>query len=195
MNRNILLCGVGGQGTVLASKLISLAAMEKGLDARSAETIGMAQRGGSVASHVRVGENIHSPLIPKKGADALIGFEPGEAFRMLPYLKEEGVVIVNKKAIKPVTATLGTSDYDGKKEIAYIKTTCKNVIVVDGESICEQLHSKKALNVVLLGSAVASGKIGITMEEMKAAIVARVPEKFMEMNLKALELGAACFAE
>ena len=84
MRKNVLVCGVGGQGTVLASRLIALAAMEKGMEARGAETIGMAQRGGSVVSHVRIGEEIHSPLIPYKAADVIIGFEPAEAVRCLP---------------------------------------------------------------------------------------------------------------
>ena len=83
MTKNVLLCGVGGQGTVLASRLIALAAMEKGMEARGAETIGMAQRGGSVVSHVRIGGEIYSPMIPHKGADVMIGFEPAEAVRCL----------------------------------------------------------------------------------------------------------------
>lgn len=88
MNKNIILCGVGGQGTVLASKLIAAAAMEKGIPVMSAETIGMAQRGGSVFSHVRMGENLYSPMIAKGTADMILGFEPGETVRMLPYLKK-----------------------------------------------------------------------------------------------------------
>lgn len=89
MNKNIILCGVGGQGTVLASKLIAAAAMEKGIPVMSAETIGMAQRGGSVFSHVRMGENLYSPMIAKGTADMILGFEPGETVRMLPYLKKK----------------------------------------------------------------------------------------------------------
>ena len=95
MTKNVLLCGVGGQGTVLASRLIALAAMEKGMEARGAETIGMAQRGGSVVSHVRIGGEIYSPMIPHKGADVMIGFEPAEAVRCLPYLKKGGCVAVS----------------------------------------------------------------------------------------------------
>ena len=90
MNKNIVLCGVGGQGTVLASKLIASAAMDKSLPVMSAETIGMAQRGGSVFSHVRIGEDVYSPMIAKGEADIILGFEPGEAVRMLPFLKEGG---------------------------------------------------------------------------------------------------------
>ena len=110
MNKNCLLCGVGGQGVILASKLIAYAAMEKGMSVRTSETIGMAQRGGSVVSHVRIGEKTYSPMIPKGSADVLLAFEPAEAVRSLPYLKagkEEGCVIVNRKAVQPVTSALG----------------------------------------------------------------------------------------
>ena len=93
-NRNIVLCGVGGQGTVLASKLLAAAAMSKDLPVMSAETIGMAQRGGSVFSHLRMGKNLYSPMIKTGTADLIIGFEPGETVRMLPYLKEHGQVVV-----------------------------------------------------------------------------------------------------
>ena len=118
MNKSILLAGVGGQGTVLASKLIAQAAIDLGFPARTAETIGKAQRGGCVVSHVRIGE-AHSPLIPQGKADIIIGFEPAEAVRCLPYLKEEGVVVTTKKAIKPVTASLSGSSYDGTEMIDY----------------------------------------------------------------------------
>ena len=107
MTTNILLCGVGGQGTVLASKLIAEAAMRRGFAVRTAETIGMAQRGGCVASHVRIGHEIHSPLIPNASADLIIGFEPAEAIRALPYLKKDGAVVASRKRIQPVTAALG----------------------------------------------------------------------------------------
>ena len=104
MNKNIVLCGVGGQGTVLASKLIAAAAMKKDIPVMSAETIGMAQRGGSVFSHIRMGEGLYAPMIAKGTADIIIGFEPGEAVRQLPYLREGGQVIVSQRAIRPVTA-------------------------------------------------------------------------------------------
>ena len=96
--KSFILAGVGGQGTVLASKLLAFAAMEQGLAVRTAETIGMAQRGGSVVSHVRVGAS-HSPMVPLGGADAVIGFEPAEAVRALPYLKKGGAAVVSVKAV------------------------------------------------------------------------------------------------
>ena len=124
MNKNCLLCGVGGQGVVLASKLIAYTAMLKGMQARTSETIGMSQRGGAVVSHVRIGEEIFSPMVPKKSADVILAFEPAEAVRNLSYLKKDGVVVVNKKAVKPVTATLTQNSYDGSEMLDYLK---KNV--------------------------------------------------------------------
>lgn len=195
MELNCLLCGVGGQGTVLASKLIAFAAMEKGQKVRTAETIGMAQRGGCVVSHVRVGETVVSPLIPKKSAHVLIAFEPGEAVRSLDYLKEGGSVIVNTKAVKPVTATLTGADYDGSDMLAYLKTKATNVTMIDGEEICRLCASPKVLNIALLAAASASGSLGITIEELKNAIAKRLPEKFHELNLKAVESTMACLEQ
>ena len=126
MGKNCLLCGVGGQGVVLASKLIAYAAMEKGLNVRTSETIGMSQRGGSVVTHVRMGETVHSPMIPKGTADVIMAFEPAEAVRNLSYLKEDGVMVVDKKAVKPVTATLMQSNYDGQEALEYLQKKVKN---------------------------------------------------------------------
>ncbi|HAS78716.1 MAG TPA: pyruvate ferredoxin oxidoreductase [Ruminococcus sp.] len=186
MNRNCLLCGVGGQGTVLASKLIAMAAMDKGLEARTAETIGMAQRGGCVVSHVRTGNQIFSPMIPLGQADVIIGFEPAEAVRCLPYLKKDGVVIVNSKPVKPVTASLGNSSYNGSEMIDFLKKNTENLIVVNGDEICEKCGTAKVINVAMLGCAVNSGNLGITLEDVEKAIVSRLPQKFHELNLKAL---------
>lgn len=189
MNKSILLAGVGGQGTVLASKLIAQAAIDLGLSARTAETIGMAQRGGCVVSHVRIGE-AYSPLIPKGKADIIIGFEPAEAVRCLIYLKEGGVIVTTKKAIKPVTASLSGSSYDGTEMIDYLTRNQKNLVVVDGEKICAACGSAKVLNIALLGAACAAGALGIPKESFQKAIESRLPQKFVTMNLKALELGA-----
>lgn len=188
MNTNCLLCGVGGQGTVLASKLISAAAMKKGLKARSAETIGMAQRGGCVVSHVRIGDQIYSPLIPKGGADVIIAFEPAEAVRCLPYLKKNGTVIVNTKPVIPVTASLGIGNYTGAEMIQYLREHVQNLIVVNGDEIAEKLHSAKALNVALLGAAAKSGALGLSIEELEDVILERIPEKFRKLNLNALHI-------
>lgn len=185
---NILLCGVGGQGTVLASKLIAFAAMEKGLQVRTAETIGMAQRGGSVVSHVRIGEEIHSPLLPKGSADVIIAFEPAEAVRCISYLKKGGTVIVNKKAVRPVTASLQGTYLDGEDMLRYLQSQAGHVDVMDGEAICEACGSSKILNIVLLAAAAKSGSLGITPEELDSAIDKRIPEKFRALNKKAIAM-------
>ena len=187
MNRNIILCGVGGQGTVLASKLISSVAMEKGLPVMSAETIGMSQRGGSVFSHIRIGEGIQTPMIAEGEADIIIAFEPGEGVRMLPYLKADGQMIVSAKEVMPVMATLSGTDYQGKEMLDYLAAKVANLVVVDTEAACQKIGTTKALNVFLLGVAVASGALGITEEELKEIIKKKVPEKFHELNFKALE--------
>ena len=111
MKKDILICGVGGQGTVLASKIIAASAMDEGSAVHSAETIGMAQRGGSVTSHVRIGE-AYAPLIPQGAADMILAFEPAEAVRNLGYLKKDGIVIVNRVPVKPVTESLQDTGYD-----------------------------------------------------------------------------------
>ncbi len=190
MNKNCLLCGVGGQGVVLASKLIAYAAMDKGLDVRTTETIGMAQRGGSVVSHVRMGKHIHSPLIPFGSADVILAFEPAEAVRNLPYLREGGVVVVNKKAVKPVTATLSGSSYDGKEMLRYLEEHVSRLCIVDGTELCSKAGSAKVLNVALLGVAAASRVLDVTLEDIQAELQKRVKPQFVAMNMKALSLGA-----
>lgn len=190
MGKNCLLCGVGGQGVVLASKLIAYAAMEKGLNVRTSETIGMSQRGGSVVTHVRMGETVHSPMIPKGSADVIMAFEPAEAVRNLSYLKEDGVMVVDKKAVKPVTATLSQSNYDGQEALTYLQRKVKNLYIINGDAVCEEAGSSKVLNVVLLGVALGSGVLDIRLEEMKEEIKKHVKPQFVEMNIRALELGA-----
>lgn len=195
MNKSCLLCGVGGQGVVLASKLIAYAAMEQGKFVRTTETIGMAQRGGSVVSHVRMGTEVHSPLIPLKSADMLLAFEPAEAVRCLPYLKEGGTVIVSSKAVKPVTATLSGSTYEETEMLEYLKRNVENLAILDGEEICRQAGSSRVLNVALLGAAAASGVLDISAEEMESAVAGNVKEKFLDMNRKALTLGMTAFEQ
>ena len=190
MNKSILLSGVGGQGTVLASRLIAAAAMDRDEQARTAETIGMSQRGGCVVSHVRIGQDIYSSLIPLGKADMIIGFEAGEAVRVFPYLKNGGTVVVNKSIIAPVTASLSDFQYLSENMIAYLREHAGKVIVVDGEAIAEKCGSSKVLNMALLGAAIASGELGISMEEMEMATQAKVKPAFFEMNRKALALGA-----
>ena len=189
MKKDILICGVGGQGTVLASKLIAAAAMAEGHIVHSAETIGMAQRGGSVTSHVRIGE-AYSPLIPNGKCDMIISFEPSEAVRNLSYLKQDGLVIVNVDPVKPTTESLHETGYDGTNMIEYLQKKCR-VLAVDGQQLCAEFGSSKYLNVILLGVAAGSGVLDISKEAIQKEIRVRVPSKFVENNRLAFEKGYA----
>lgn len=187
MNKNILICGVGGQGTVLASKIIAASAMDEGSAVHSAETIGMAQRGGSVTSHVRIGE-AYSPLIPGGTADMILAFEPAEAVRNLSYLKNDGIVIVNSVPVKPVTESLMSTGYDGTEMVAYLKNKC-SCVVIDAKKICEPFGSSRYFNIAILGVAAGTGRLGISKETILAEIEKRVPQKFIETNKAAFYAG------
>lgn len=185
--KDIMICGVGGQGTVLASKITAASAMDEGGAVHSAETIGMAQRGGPVTSHVRIGEDAYSPLIPVGGADLLIAFEPSEAVRNLIYLKQDGFVIVNRVPVKPTS--LGSSeDYDGRAEIGYLKAHCR-CLIVDSDELCAPFGSSKFFNVAVLGAAAGTGELGIGADTIRNTIMKIVPERFREKNLAAFEAG------
>ena len=188
MSDSIVLCGVGGQGTILASKLLAAAAMSKGLPVKTAETIGMAQRGGSVFSHVRIGDGVASPLIGRGRADLIIAFEPAEAVRQLPYLREGGTVVVSTRPIIPVSATIGGPVYDLAAVRAYLREQVgEKLVVVDADAAAEALGSAKCLNVVLLGAAVRTRVLALTADDIRSAIAARLPERFHELNFRALD--------
>jgi len=186
---DILIAGVGGQGTVLASRLIAAAAIKQGSFARTSETIGMSQRGGCVVSHVRINSEKSSSIIPFENANMIIAFELAEAARSLPRLLENGCCIVNTQIIKPVSASLGTSQYDTEEITKYIKNNAKEVYFIDGYSIAKEAGTVKAVNVVLLGAATAVGKMPCSREAMLEAIAENVPQKFRQLNEKAFEMG------
>jgi len=191
---NCMIAGVGGQGTVLASKLIAAAAMKKGYDVRTTETIGMAQRGGSVFGHVRIGKDIFSPLIPLGRANVIIAFEPAEAVRQLPYLcKGSGsdeppgsaklpLVISSDSAIKPITGS-----YDASAMLNYLQKFSPRLIILDGKRLTAQ--SPKTLNVALLGAAAQSKVFPFDADILSDVIKETLPKRFLEMNIKAFELG------
>ncbi len=187
MNKNVLLCGVGGQGTVLASRLLAASAMKKGYPVMSAETIGMAQRGGSVTSHVRMGDDLFAPMIGRGEADLILGFEPGEAVRMLPYLKPDGTMVASSRAVKPVTATLSGSDYDSGPMLDYLKSQVRHLVIVDTETACRDLGSSKVLNMVLLGAAIRTGALDISMDEIQDALRENVKPEYYDLNISALD--------
>ena len=188
MNKDILICGVGGQGTVRASKIISAAAMEEGNPVHSAETIGMAQRGGSVTSHVRIGGDAYSPMIPFGGADMLLAFEPGEAVRNLRYLRKDGTAVVNTAAVKPVTESLRNTGYDGREMIEYLQRKC-TCILIDADEVCKPFGSTRFFNIILLGVAAGSGHLGLGRETLLKQLEKRVPPKYLEINTRAFQAG------
>lgn len=185
MSKNILICGVGGQGTVLAAKVLSQAAISGGQRVLSAETIGMAQRGGSVVSHVRIGQDVYSPLITKGQADIIISFEAAEAVRNAEYLKKGGVVIVNKKVVQPTTASLTGKTFSEDTMIEYLSGVAGQVIAVDTDIACKELGSTKVVNMVLLGAACKSGII--EKSDLISAIKMLVKPDFYELNVRAVD--------
>ena len=199
---NILLTGVGGQGTVLAAKLLAQTADAHGWQVRTAETIGMAQRGGSVISHIRIGslnEPVHEPLIGAREANLIIAFEPAEAVRVLPYLACDGAVVTASSAVQPVTAALSDNPYQAADVLEYLKTTQTRLIAVDDEALCHELGSRKVLNTILLASALSAmaqqqqkqqgaESVEIGVEDLKDAIRALVKPQFVDLNLRAIDL-------
>ena len=190
MNKDILICGVGGQGIILTSKLIAAAAMEQGIPVMSAETIGMAQKGGSVFSFLRLGDDLHCPMFPPHSADILIGFEPAEAVRMLPYLKDGGTVVLNTHPIMPVTAALAGSDYTGEEMTAYLRSRIEKLVCTDGDAACKALGSPNVLNMVMLGLAVRQNIIPFTTDDIERIMRATVKPQFAELNSLALRYEA-----
>ena len=152
----------------------------------SAETIGMAQKGGSVFSFLRLGDDLSCPMFPEKTADIIIGFEPAEAVRMLPYLKDGGQVVVNTHPIMPVTATLSGSDYTGQEMIDYLQRNVKNVLLVDGTKACEEIGSPKVLNMIMLGASVRNDVLPFSVDDIEETMKKTVKPQFVEMNSKAL---------
>lgn len=196
--RNVLLTGVGGQGTVLAAKVLAQAARAKGWQVRTAETIGMAQRGGSVVSHVRMGDNgeeVIAPLVAKGTADMIIAFEPAEAARVLPYLAPDGVMVSATTSIQPITAALSSERYLAETTIASLRGRLNGCaaaparfVLVDDEAVLSQVENRKALNTVLLAFALKTGHLPLSLDDLRDAIRACVKPRFVELNLAAIDL-------
>lgn len=189
MRIDCLLAGVGGQGTILASKIIAQTAINSRNFARSSETIGMAQRGGCVVSHVRIGDPNCSPAIPTGMADLIIGFEPAEAVRNIGFLKPEGRLLVNTNPVIPVTASLGGASYQLADIMQYLKNSIHEVVFVDGQKLCAVAGTAKVLNVIMLGVAIRQGLLPFSQEAVLQTIKENLPNKFIELNNKALEVG------
>jgi len=187
---NIIICGVGGQGVVLLSELLGGAAVRDGVAVKGSEVLGMAQRGGSVFSNIRLGGDALAPLTPEGKVDIIIAVEPSEALRNIQYLVKGGVVVLNSRTVLPFTVYLGKSGYPELKTIqaALAKVTDK-VITLDATALAQQAGSAQAANVVMLGALYGTGLVPMTVETAKALITGRFKGKAGETNIKAFDLG------
>lgn len=187
---NIVFSGIGGQGIVVASDIYCEAALLDGLDVAKAEVHGMAQRGGSIVAHVRVGENVQAPLIETGKADVIVGFELLEAARVLPMLKKDGKVIVNTKYIPPSTSYARSFNFNDEKILKLIKSNAKKVYEVDGLGIANKLGNVLVVNTILIGALSGIPDNPVSKESLIKAIAGRLKEKYVELNSKAFTIGS-----
>ena len=182
---NIMIVGVGGQGTLLASRILGRVAIKEGYDVKVSEVHGMSQRGGSVVTYVKYGDEVYSPIIGKGEADIVLAFEILEAYRALPYLRKGGKMIANTQKINPMPVITGAMEYPADIEKKLAEKI--NLQAVDALNLAEQAGTIKAVNVVLIGLLAKSTSIdkSVWLEAIKET----VPEKFVNLNLKAFELG------
>ena len=184
--KSIMIVGVGGQGTLLSSRLLGAVLTTKGYDVKVSEVHGMSQRGGSVVTYVKYGDEVYSPIIKKGEADYILTFEQLEAARWLPYLKQGGKLIVNTQKIDPMPVVIGAAEYP-QGVIEAIAATGTDITSIDALSLAVEAGSSKAVNVVLMG--VLASKTDIAYDTWVEAVKATVPAKFLELNLKAFDLG------
>ena len=184
-NKNILLCGVGGQGTILASKILSYALVEAGYDVKMSEIHGMSQRGGSVSSQVRYGDVVYSPVIEKGSADIIVSFEKMEALRALDYLKEGGVLVVNDEEIDSMSVITGQEEYPD--DVLDIIKSHSKATVLNATELARGLGNEKAANIILLGTIIKS--MGLEHIDWESILRANIKPQFVDLNLKAIKVG------
>lgn len=182
---NIMIVGVGGQGTLLASRILGNTVLSEGYDVKVSEVHGMSQRGGSVVTYVKFGDAIYSPIIDKGEADIILAFEQLEAYRALPYLKEGGKIIVADQKINPMPVITGASEYP-ENIIDKLKAV-SDVTALDALSLAKKAGSAKAVNVVLIG--LMAKNTAIPYEKWVECVKKTVPEKLLDVNLRAFDLG------
>ncbi len=183
---DLLISGVGGQGTILAGRLVAAAALAEGMAVKTAETHGMAQRGGSVVTHVRCGPQVFAPLIPSGAADFLLAFEPLEALRQLPYLAPAGTLVVNTRVLEPLPVLRGEQEYPSGI-IETLQRAAGRVIAVDGPSLAPLQSNPGVLNVLLLG--LLSRLLPFPRERWELTLKRLLPPKLHQVNLKAFAAG------
>jgi indolepyruvate ferredoxin oxidoreductase, beta subunit len=191
---NFLVTGVGGQGTVVASDILAAVGLEAGYDVKKSDVLGLAVRGGSVVSHIRWGDRVHSPIVPEGQVDVLVAFEYLEGLRWLDQLRPEGAIVVNRQRIFPVVVSAGRAEYPTLSEThAALQEAAQNVYVVPGLDIAQELGNTRTLNVVLLGA--LSGLADISPEIWLAVIKKRVPARVADINTEAFRRGRQALGE
>ncbi len=188
--QDILMVGVGGQGIILASDILGEAALSRGLDVKKTDTLGMAQRGGSVTSHLRIGQKVWSPLISPAEADILLAFEKLEAARWVNYLKPDGLAIINNLAIPPLSISLGTQKYPEDNEILdSFRQRTKRIYFIDGSAEVAGLGDTRTLNIYMLGFLSTFLPMDIDLPGWKSCLEKQLSPKILNINLRAFERG------
>lgn len=185
MTKNIMIVGVGGQGTLLASRILGNLLTKEGYDVKVSEVHGMSQRGGSVVTYVKYGDKVYSPIIGRGEADIILAFEMLEAYRTVPYLKKGGIMIANSQEMDPMPVITGAAEYPS--DIAEKLSAKINLKVTDALAAAEKAGNIKAVNVVLIG--VLARSTDIPYEKWVETLKTTVPPKFVDINLKAFEIG------
>jgi indolepyruvate ferredoxin oxidoreductase beta subunit len=185
MTKNIMIVGVGGQGTLLASRILGNAFISEGYDVKVSEVHGMSQRGGSVVTYVKYGDKVYSPIVDKGTAELILAFELLEAYRALPYLKKGGKIIVNTQKIDPMPVITGATTYPA--DIESKLSAVADTVTVDALALAEKAGNIKSVNVVLIG--IVAKNTDISYDKWVEVIKTTVPPKFLDVNLKAFDLG------
>ncbi|GAB6157053.1 indolepyruvate oxidoreductase subunit beta [Desulfotomaculum varum] len=189
MRLDILIAGVGGQGNVLASRILARAAMEAGLPVRTSEVIGMAQREGVVMSQVRMGQGDYSALIPSGQADVLLGLELAETVRAINKLKKGAVVLTNTATIQPVSVSLGLATYDTRQLTAFLQERTTSLYLFDATALARQAGTYKATNMVLLGALSALDLLPFSADHLRSVMEEMIPPRLLPINQRAFALG------
>jgi len=190
---NIVLAGVGGQGTLLAAEILGVAAVKEGLNVRVSELHGMAQRGGAVVSNVRIGEKVLAPTVLEGQADVLLGFEPLETLRNLRFVSEKTLVIMSDERIPPTELAAKMVKYPSMEEIVEkIHRFTKNVIIVGSAKLAKEAGNILTQNIVLIGALAATERMPVKTKSVTEALRELVPSKHLDVNLEAFKLGYEC---
>ncbi len=187
---NVLITGVGGQGIILMSELLGKSAVKDGLKVRGSEILGMAVRGGSVTSVIRIGDDVYGPLIPVGKCNALVGMEPSEALRNITCLSKSSLVILNTAVTVPFTVSLGESNYPSLEEILEkLESASDRVVKLDAAKLAQEAGSLLTTNIVMLGALFGTEQLPIKIAPIKGSIRERFPAKVAPVNIKAFDLG------